>query len=189
MSRLRLVVVGASAGAIDALGAFLPGLPADFSAPILVVVHVPPHRQSHLVEVLQRHSALKLREAEDKAPAVGGNVYFAPPDYHLLVERDGSMSLSSEEAVSYSRPSIDVLFETAADAFGAATAAVVLSGANSDGARGAARIARAGGLVVVQNPDSAMATAMPLAALAACPGGRVAAPSRIAEVLLKALPA
>lgn len=189
MSPLRLVVVGASAGALDALIAFLPGLPADFSAPILVVVHVPPHRRSRIADVLQPHCALNLREADDKEPARAGTIYFAPPDYHLLVERDGSMSLSSEEAVLYSRPSIDVLFETAADAFGAATAAVVLSGANSDGALGAARIARAGGLVVVQSPESAMSAAMPLAALAACPAARVVAPSRIADVLLKALPA
>jgi two-component system chemotaxis response regulator CheB len=189
MSGLRLVVVGASAGAIDALSAFLPALPADFTAPILVVVHVPPHSRSHIAEVLQPYCALKLREAEDKEPALAGCVYFAPPDYHMLVERDGTISLSSEEAVLYSRPSIDVLFETAADAFGAATAAVVLSGANSDGAKGAARIARAGGLVVVQSPESSTADAMPLAAIASCPGARVAAPSRIGEVLLKALTA
>ena len=189
MSRFRLVVVGASAGAVEALSALLPGLPADFPAPVLVVVHVPPDRRSRIAEVLQHHCVLNVREAQDKERALAGSVYFAPPDYHLLVERDGSMSLSSEEQVQYSRPSVDVLFETAADAFGAATAAVVLSGANSDGARGAARIARAGGLVVVQDPDSATATAMPLAALAACPGAHIAAPARIAEVLLKALAA
>lgn len=187
MSRIKLVVVGASAGAVDALGALLPGLPANFPAPILVVVHIPPDGRSRMAEVLQRHCALSVREAEDKEPALAGTVYIAPPDYHLLVERDGLLSLSNEEQVLFSRPSIDVLFETAADAFGAATAAVVLSGANSDGARGAARIAQAGGLVLVQSPESATSTAMPLAALAACPGAPVATPAQIAEVLLKAL--
>ena len=189
MSRFRLVVVGASAGAIEALGAFLPGLPADFAAPVLIVIHVPPDGRSRMAEVLQTHCALNVKEAEDKEPAQAGAVYLAPPDYHLLVERDGRLSLSNEEPVMFSRPSIDVLFETAADAFGAATAAVVLSGANSDGARGAARITRAGGFVVVQSPQSAGASAMPLAALAACPGAVVAAPSQIAQVLAKAMTA
>ncbi len=189
MSRTKLVVVGASAGAIDALRELLPGLPADFPAPVLVVVHIPPDGRSRMAEVLQPRCALKVREAEDKEPALAGTVYLAPPDYHLLVERDGALSLSNEEQVLYSRPSIDVLFETAADAFGAATAAVVLSGANSDGARGAARIARAGGLVVAQSPESATSTAMPLAAIAACPGALVATPARIAEILLKAVAA
>ena len=189
MSRFRLVVVGASAGAMDALGALLPGLPADFPAPVLIVVHIPSDRRNHIAEVLQSRCALRLREPDDKEPALAGTVYFAPPDYHLLVERDGTMSLSNEEAVLFSRPSIDVLFETAADAFGAATAAIVLSGANSDGALGAARIARAGGLVVVQSPDSATSPTMPLAAIAACPGASVAPPSRIPQILLKALSA
>jgi len=187
MTRLRAVVVGASAGAIEALRSILPGLPADFPAPVLVVVHVPPDRRSLIAQVLQPHCALALREAEDKEPALPGTVYFAPPDYHLLVERDGRLSLSSEAPVLFSRPSIDVLFETAAEAFGAATAAVVLSGASSDGALGAARIARAGGAVFVQTPETAAATAMPRAALNACPGALALTPSHIAQVLLQAV--
>jgi two-component system chemotaxis response regulator CheB len=187
MTSRQAVVVGASAGAIEALMAILPGLPADFPAPILVVVHVPPDRRSLIPQVLQPHCALSLREAEDKEPAEAGHVYFAAADYHLLVERDGRLSLSSEEAVQFSRPSIDVLFETAADAYGPAAVALVLSGANSDGAAGARAIAQAGGLILVQSPETAAATAMPLAALAACPDALVLPPSRIAEVLLKAV--
>jgi two-component system chemotaxis response regulator CheB len=186
MTRARAVVMGASAGAIEVLQAILPALPADFPAPVLVVVHVPPDRKSMIAQVLQPHCALALREAEDKEPALPGTVYFAPPDYHLLVERDGLLSLSSEEPALFSRPSIDVLFETAADAYRAAAAAVVLSGASADGAKGAARIARAGGAVFVQAPETAAASAMPLAALAACPGALALAPSRIAQVLLEA---
>jgi two-component system chemotaxis response regulator CheB len=187
MTSRQAVVVGASAGAIEALMAILPGLPADFPAPILVVVHVPPDRRSLIPQVLQPHCALSLREAEDKEPAEAGHVYFAAADYHLLVERDGRLSLSSEEAVQFSRPSIDVLFETAADAYGPAVVALVLSGANSDGAAGARAIAQAGGLILVQSPETAAATAMPLAALTACPDALVLPPSRIAEVLLKAV--
>ena len=187
MTRARIVVVGASAGAIEAMQAILPALPADFPAPVLVVIHVPADRKSQIPNVLQPHCALTLREAQDKEPALPGTVYFAPPDYHLLVERDGLLSLSSEEPVLFSRPSIDVLFETAAEAFRSATAAVVLSGANSDGAQGAARIAQAGGAVLVQSPETAAAKAMPLAALAACPGAVVLPPSRIAEGLLRAM--
>jgi two-component system chemotaxis response regulator CheB len=186
MTAPRAVVVGASAGAIEALQVILPALPADFPAPILVVVHIPPDRRSLLPQVMQPRCALELREADDKEPALAGKVYFAPADYHLLVERDGRLSLSSEEPVQFSRPSIDVLFETAADAYGEGVIAVVLSGANSDGARGVARIARAGGRIIVQSPETAAATAMPLAALAACPGAAVLPLSRIAEVLLKA---
>ena len=182
----RAVVMGASAGGVEALQAILPALPADYALPVLVVVHIPPDRRSLIPQVLQARCALTLREAEDKEPALPGAVYFAPADYHLLVERDGRLSLSSEEPVMFSRPSIDVLFETAADAFGAQTVAVVLSGANSDGAKGAARIARAGGQIFVQSPQTASATAMPLAALAACPGARALSPSHIAEVLLQA---
>ena len=126
MTRARAVVVGASAGAIDALQAILPALPADFPAPVLVVVHVPPDRRSLIAQVLQPHCALALREAEDKEIAAPGTVYFAPPDYHLLVERDGLLSLSSEEPVLFSRPSIDVLFESAADAYGPDLIGVVL---------------------------------------------------------------
>lgn len=185
--RRRAVVVGASAGAVEALQAILCALPADFPAPIIVVVHIPPDRKSRLAQVIQSRCALTLREAEDKELAEPGTVYFAPPDYHLLVERDGRLSLSSEAPVLFSRPSIDILFETAAEAFGEAAVALVLSGANGDGARGAERIAQAGGVVLVQSPETATASAMPLAALKACPNAVALAPSRIAEVLLKAV--
>lgn len=163
------IVIGASAGAVEALLALLPGLPAD-SPPILVAVHVPPDRDNMLVPLLQARCALQIKEAEDKETARGGVVYFAPPDYHLLVEQTGDLALSSDEAVHYSRPSIDVLFESAADAWGPHLAGVILTGANDDGAAGLAAVARAGGLALVQDPTRAAAAAMPQAALAACPG-------------------
>lgn len=165
------IVIGASAGAVEALLALLPTLSVD-SPPILVAVHVPPDRDNMLVPLLQARCGLRIKEAEDKEPALPGTVYFAPPDYHLLVEQSGDLALSSDEAVHYSRPSIDVLFESAADAFGAGLAGVILTGANDDGAAGLFAVARAGGLALVQDPAQAAASTMPEAALAACPDAR-----------------
>lgn len=181
----RAVVIGASAGAIQALTAILPGLPEDFALPILVVVHVPADRENILAPLFEKKCRVAVREAEDKEPASPGTVYFAPSDYHLLVESDATLSLSSDEPVMHSRPAIDVLFESAADAFGAALVGVVLTGANSDGAAGLKAIADAGGTVLVEDPVRAYADAMPLAALRRCPGARVVAQSEIAPLLIE----
>ena len=108
------VVIGASAGAVDALSVLLPALPADYPLAVAVVVHLPPDRKSVMAELFQTKCRVRVKEAEDKEPFAPGTVYFAPPDYHLLVEPDRRLSLSSEESVLYSRPSIDVLFESAA---------------------------------------------------------------------------
>jgi two-component system chemotaxis response regulator CheB len=181
------VVIGASAGAVEALSAILPALPGDFPLPLLVVVHLPPDRDSVMVELFRARCRLEVREAEDKEPIRGGVVYFAPPDYHLLVEPDRRLSLSGDEPVHYSRPSVDVLFETAVDAYGAGLAGVVLTGANEDGARGLRAVLEAGGTAVVQRPDLAYAPAMPAAALAACPGARVLTLEEIATFLKEAI--
>lgn len=167
------VVIGASAGALEALSIILPALPASFDLPIFVVVHVPPDKKSILAELFDAKCKVKVREAEDKEPVAGGTVYFATADYHLLVEADKTLSLSNEEPVLYSRPSIDVLFESAADAYGPGLIAVVLTGANQDGAAGLAAVVRAGGVAIVQTPQGAYAAAMPEAAIAAAPGARV----------------
>lgn len=181
----RAVVIGASAGAVQALSEVLPALPADFPLPILVVVHVPPDRPSMLPSLLQAKCKMAVREAEDKEPAIGGVIYFAPPDYHLLAEEDGTLSLSSDEEVWYSRPSIDVLFESAADAYGAALIGVILTGANSDGARGLKAIADAGGIALVEDPTTAHAASMPTAALEKCAVALAMPLSQIAGYLMK----
>ena len=121
----KAVAIGASAGAVQALLTILPSLPASYPLPVLVVVHVPPDRSNMLVPLFQAKCRIKVKEAEDKEPIVGGMVYFAPSDYHMLVEADGALALSSDEIVNYSRPSIDVLFESAADAYGAALVGVI----------------------------------------------------------------
>lgn len=169
---LRAVVIGASAGGVQALSHVLPDLPADFPAPVLVVVHIPPRKDNALVDLFAHKCRLKVKEAEDKEPLAPGIIYFAPPDYHLLVETAETLALSSDEAVNHSRPAIDVLFETAADAFGSALAAIVLTGANHDGAQGLKAVCEAGGRGFVQDPATAEVATMPEAALAACPAAR-----------------
>ena len=149
---VETIVIGASAGAVEALSVILPALPKQFPLAVAVVVHIPADRTSAMVELFQARCRIAIREAEDKEPIQSGTVYFAPPDYHLLVERDRRFSLSSEAPVQYSRPSIDVLFESAADVYGPALVGVVLSGANCDGADGLKTIHDSGGIVLVQSP-------------------------------------
>lgn len=165
MCSIRLVVMGVSAGGLEALRTILPELQPDFPVPVVVVQHMSPRADSKIPEILNNLSPLHVKEAEDKEPLTTGVVYIAPPDYHLLIEPDFSLSLSMEERVNFSRPSVDVLFESAADACGNSLLGVVLTGANNDGARGMARIKEVGGLAVIQDPATAHATAMPLAAM------------------------
>jgi two-component system chemotaxis response regulator CheB len=161
----KAIVIGGSAGALDALAAILPSLPAGFALPIALVLHLLPGKPSQLANVLALHTKLPVRETDDKQPFTPGTIHVAPPNYHLLLERTGCLSLSVEDPVLFSRPSIDVLFESAAEAYGPATLGVLLSGANEDGAQGLRRIADGGGITVVQDPETAVARAMPEAAI------------------------
>ncbi len=185
----RAVVIGASAGAIQALSLILPELPADFPVPVMIVVHIPADRDNILAPLFAPRCRMPVREAEDKEPALPGIIYFAPPDYHLLVETDGSLSLSADEPVLYSRPSIDVLFESAADAFGEALVGIILTGASTDGANGLRAICDAGGVALVEEPETAYADAMPAAAITACPAAHILTLDAIAEYLTKDLAA
>lgn len=161
----KAVVIGVSSGGLEALKVLVPGLRPDFELPVLIVQHLAPHADSYLPVCLNALSPLTVKEAEDKESLRPGVVYVAPPDYHLLVEPDATLSLSVDPKVNFSRPSVDVLFETASDAFGPKLVGVVLTGANHDGAAGLARIKRRGGLAIVQSPESAQAPAMPQAAI------------------------
>jgi two-component system chemotaxis response regulator CheB len=181
--RAEAIVMGASAGALEALSTILPTLPEGFRLPIMVVVHVPPDKRSVLAELFQAKCRIPVREVEDKEPITAGTIYFAPPDYHLLVEMDKGLSLSIDEPVLFSRPSIDVLFESAADAYGAALVAVILTGANHDGAKGMLAVLDAGGRAIVQDPESAFASAMPQAAIEMCPAARIMSLGAIAAYL------
>ena len=162
---IEAIVIGASAGGVEALLNILTPLREGFGLPIVVVLHLPDERRSHLAEVFSRRVALPVLEASDKSRIEAGTLYFAAPGYHLSVEQDRSFSLSLEDRVHYSRPAIDYLFESAADAYGPKLAAVLLTGANRDGAHGLAQVKRRGGLTVVQDPDEAQVATMPQAAL------------------------
>lgn len=181
----RAIVIGASAGAVQALLRILPDLSDAYPYPILVTVHVPADRDNLLVPLLRDRCRIEIKEAEDKEPIRSAVVYFAPSDYHLLVEKDGTLALSSEETVNYSRPSIDVLFESAADAYGEGLTGIILTGANEDGAQGLEAISRQGGDVIVERPDDAYAATMPEAAMQACRGARTMTLAEIAEHLAR----
>jgi len=159
-ARYTLVVVGTSTGGLHALTRLLSTMPGTFRLPILIVQHRSKDSDERLSGLLRVASQIPVSEAEDKEPLRGPGVYLCPPDYHLLVEAD-SLALSTEEPVAYSRPSIDVLFESAAYSHGNAVIAVLLTGANQDGTRGLQAIKQRGGYVIVQDPSSAESGFMP----------------------------
>lgn len=181
--RPELVVVGTSAGGLRALEQLLGGLPRGFAVPIIVVQHRSRESEA-FAGIIGSLVSLPVFEAEDKEPIRAPGVYLAPPDYHLLVE-PGRLALSTDEPVSFSRPSIDVLFESAADAYGASVLGILLTGANQDGSRGLARIRQAGGASIVQDPGSAESPEMPRAAIATGVADCVLPLAEIARELLK----
>jgi two-component system chemotaxis response regulator CheB len=162
---IEAVVIGASAGGFEALLAILKGLPPTYPMPLVAVLHLPDHHDSRLAELFGYRLQVQVREARDKEPLAPGTLYFAPSGYHLSIENDRSFSLSGEDRVSYARPSIDVLFASAADAYGPSLAGILLTGANYDGAAGLAGMQVAGGLTIVQHPGSAEVPTMPEAAI------------------------
>ena len=178
----RIAVIGTSWGGLAALRELVSALPASLSIPVVLVQHR--HKQSDhaLAMLLQDRTPLRVCEVEDKTPIEGGKVFVAPADYHLLVEQD-SFSLSVDEPIRYSRPSIDLTFSSAADSFGAATIGAVLTGANADGAEGLRRIAERGGLALVQEPGTAESPTMPAAAFKAVPKARVLTVSAIGALI------
>jgi two-component system, chemotaxis family, protein-glutamate methylesterase/glutaminase len=181
------VAIGGSAGSLDALHALFAALAAPSTAAFTVVLHVSPTSRSLLPEVIGAYTRMHVREAVDKLPLEPGVVVVAPPDYHVLIERDFTIALSRDPAVHFSRPAIDPLFETAADAFGPRAIGVLLSGANADGAAGLAAIQRAGGRVLVQDPASASAVEMPRAGIVACTPDLVATPAALGRWIAVAL--
>jgi two-component system chemotaxis response regulator CheB len=178
-SPFSIVVVGASWGGLNALSVLVAGLPLGFDIPLVLIQHRSKESHSLLEELLQDHTPLTVLEVEDKQPIAPGHVYLAPADYHLLVE--GSyFSLTVDEPVRFSRPSIDVTFASAADTCGAEVIGVVLTGANEDGAAGLRRIVDRGGRGVVQDPATAEVRTMPAAAIRAVPEADVLALDGIA---------
>lgn len=181
---IDLVAIGASWGGLSAIARVLGPLPAGFPAAIVIAQHRQGRADSLLAELLDDRCALDVFDAEDKQALTPGTALLAPPDYHLLVEA-GAVALSVDEPVRFSRPSIDVLMESASDACGSGVAGIVLTGANADGAGGLARIAARGGMAIVQDPETAERREMPEAALAATPAARVLTLDEIGPLLLE----
>ena len=165
LNACEAVVIGASAGGVEAVATLLGALPKSFGAAVALVIHVPPANDNLLVRVLEPRCALPLREACDKEPIEPGTVYVAPPGYHLMIEPERTFALSLDEPVHYSRPSLDVLFESAAHAYRERLLGIVLTGANADGAEGLRIVRELGGAGWVQDPSTAYAQAMPAAAI------------------------
>lgn len=180
----ELVVIGASWGGLDAVGRLLSALPDDFPVPIAIAQHRGPDSDDGALErTLSRRAGRPVQEVEDKDPILRGGVYVAPAQYHLLIEK-AAFALSVEARVQYSRPSIDVLFESAAEAYRDELIGIVLTGANRDGAAGLARVKQRGGCAVVEDPATATNSAMPAAAIAATPVDRVLSLGDIAPFLV-----
>ena len=163
--KYKAIVIGTSAGGLIALSAILQQLPADYPIPLVIVQHRTKDQKTLLEEVLQQKSKLNVVQAEEKEKIKPGFVFMAPPDYHLLIESDYSFSLSAEDPVHFSRPSIDVLFESAADVYKETLIGIILTGSNADGAAGIAAINNQGGLTIAQDPSEARFAEMPRAAI------------------------
>ncbi len=185
MNESGAVVIGCSAGCIKELITILSRLPADFPLPVLITLHLDEDSESHLAEVLNASTGLEVKEAEDKEMIEPGMVYTAPGGYHLLVEKTYSLSLSVDDKVNFARPSIDVLFETAADTFGPRLTGVLLSGGGVDGINGLRRIKQSGGTTVAQQPETAEIKHMPENAIKAGVVDMILPPVEIARLLHK----
>lgn len=181
--KFRAVAIGVSSGGVQALKRLLGQLPADFPLPLLIVQHLSPDAGDGLAGLLDELCAIRVKEADEQDRIVPGTAYLAPPNYHLLVERDGLLSLAADGRVSFARPSIDVLFESAAEAFGPALIGIILTGANADGSSGLRAVKQMGGVAIVQDPDDALARQMPLAALATTRADHVVALDDMAALL------
>ncbi len=163
----QAIVMGVSAGGLTALKAILPRLSDKMTQPVIIVQHMSPDSDDFLVQYFDKQCNLRVKEAEDKMPIECGTIYFAPANYHLLVEEDKSFALSTAERIQYSRPAIDVLFETAAEVYQDHLIGVILTGANSDGTEGVRTIRKYGGYALAQSPETCEAATMPRSAIAA----------------------
>lgn len=181
----KAIVMGLSSGGMGALRTILPALPADYGVPVIIVQHIGASSESYWIEALNKSCMIAIKEADEKEKIEPGHVYIAPPNYHLLLEKDGTLSLSNDERVNYAKPSIDVLFETAAEACGRRLVGIVLTGSNNDGAEGLRKIKARGGLAVVQDPASAESSFMPQAAMEAAKPDYILSLEGITQLLLK----
>ncbi len=185
MNRFEAVVIGSSAGGIRALSTVLSALPSEFPLPIIIVQHLHPDSGAYLARIFASKCSLKVKQADEKESLKKGVVYIAPPNYHLLIEDDRTLSLSIDAHVHYARPSVDVLFETAIYAYRDKLIGIILTGANDDGSEGVKKIKQMGGYVIVQDPATAEADVMPKAAIAATNVDKILPLKQIGPYLLQ----
>jgi two-component system chemotaxis response regulator CheB len=179
------IVIGVSSGGLNAMKIMFSLLPKDFNSPIIIVQHVSPRSDNQWIKILNDQSNLIIIEADEKENIEKGKVYIAPPNYHLMIERDKTFSLTIDERVNFARPSIDVLFESAAEAYKSNLIGVVLTGSNHDGTKGIKRIKECGGLAIIQNPDTAESAFMPASAINAIQADYILPLENIIELLIK----
>jgi two-component system chemotaxis response regulator CheB len=183
--KYEAIVIGVSSGGMNALKFIFSTLPADFSIPIIIVQHVSARSDNEWINLLNNKSNLTIKEADEKDKIETGNVYIAPANYHLLIETDKTFSLTIDEHVNFARPSIDVLFESAAEAYKNSLIGVVLTGSNNDGAKGIKRIKELGGMVIIQDPKTAESSTMPESAIATVQPDYILSLEEIVQLLIK----
>ena len=179
------IVIGVSAGGMNALNFIFSVLPSGFSIPIIIVQHVSALSDNDWIKLLNDKSNLTIKEADEKEKIETGNVYIAPANYHLMIENDKTFSLTIDEYVNFARPSIDVLFESAAEAYKNKLIGIVLTGANNDGTKGIKRIKECGGLAIIQDPKTAESSTMPASAIAAIQPDYILSLEKIVQLLVK----
>ena len=183
--RFEAIVIGVSSGGMNAMKVVFSHLPKDFKTPVIVVQHIGAHTEGIWIKLLNDKSNLMVKEADEKERIESGKVYIAPANYHLLIEKDKTFSLTIGERVNYSRPSIDVLFESAAEAYTNKLIGIILTGSNNDGTKGVKRVKECGGLTIIQNPETAESAFMPKSAIAASKPDHVLSLEAIAELLIE----
>lgn len=182
--RYEAIVIGVSSGGMNAMKVMFSLLPKDFTIPVIIVQHIGAHSDSQWIKLLNNKSNIPIKESDEKEKIENGNVYIAPPNYHLLIEKDKTFSLTVGERVNYSRPSIDELFESAAEAYADKLIGIVLTGSNNDGTNGLKRIKEYGGLTIAQDPKTAASAYMPASAIAAINPDYVLSLEGITELLI-----
>lgn len=183
--KYRAIVIGASAGGMDAIKSILMPLQEGFSASILIVQHLSPHSDGYMAKHLNELCKINVKEADEKEKILPGNAYIAPANYHLLIEKDETLSLTVDPKVNYSRPSIDILFESAAEVYENELIGIILTGGNGDGSKGLKMIKEFGGLTIVQDPSTAEADFMPRAAMKASEVDYILSLNKISNKLIK----
>jgi len=183
--RYEAIVIGVSSGGMTALKFIFSVLPAGFNLPIIIVQHINAHSDNEWIKLLNNKSNLTIKEADEKEKIENGNVYIAPANYHLLIESDKTFSLTIDEYVNFARPSIDVLFESAADAYKDKLIGIVLTGSNNDGTKGVKRIKELGGTAIIQDPETAESSIMPASAIAAIEPDYILSLEKIVQLLIK----